>query len=46
MRKPMQRVSLETGNIAAWFVVVAIVAFCGGWVARAAVVTCWNFPVV
>lgn len=46
MRKQMQRVSLETGNRAAWVALAVIVAFCGGWIARAAVVVCWNFPAV
>lgn len=46
MRKPMQRVSLETGNRVAWAAVAVIVAFCGGWIARAAIVACWSFPAV
>lgn len=46
MRKPMQRVSLETGNRVAWVVVAIIAAFCAGWIARAAAVACWNFTVV
>lgn len=43
MRKQLQQVSLETGNRVAWLAVAVIVAFCAGWVVRAASTACWTF---
>lgn len=45
-RKPFRQVSLDTGNWTAWIVVIAILAFAAGWIARALSVSCWPFPVV
>ncbi len=36
MRKPLERVSLQTGNRIAWIAVGLFVAFVAGWIAHAA----------